>query len=215
MKKDPRITAYALGEIGAAEREQFEMEMAESDLLQSEVDAMLHLGKKLEALPKNTHRFDSATREKLITDFANKQKARKTGRQSLIVVLSATLSVAAAVALFAGLLLGDSSNPYCQPAYPDRTADGSFLQKRLQVPSEEPLITQGDSPRAQAMPAMKMPPREQVGLTAIYSVAKGDNIYTIAKKFSVTPQALIDANEIKDPRNLQIGRILKIPATEN
>ena len=123
MTKDPRITAYALGEIGAAEREQFEMEMAESDLLQSEVDAMLHLGKRLEALPKNTQRFDSTTREKLIADFANKQKARKTGRSSLIVVLSATLGVAAALVIFAGLSNFDlgsfqaGSGPWANGAY--------------------------------------------------------------------------------------------------
>jgi Ca-activated chloride channel family protein len=123
MTKDPRITAYALGEIGAAEREQFEMEMAESDLLQSEVDAMLHLGRRLEALPKNTQRFDSTTREKLIADFANKQKARKTGRSSLIVVLSATLGVAAALVIFSGLGNFDlgsfqsGSGPWANGAY--------------------------------------------------------------------------------------------------
>jgi Ca-activated chloride channel family protein len=123
MTKDPRITAYALGEIGAAEREQFEMEMAESDLLQSEVDAMLHLGKRLEALPKNTQRLDSTTREKLIADFANKQKARKTGRNAFIVVLSATLGVAAALVIFAGLSNFDlgsfqsGSGPWAKGAY--------------------------------------------------------------------------------------------------
>ena len=133
MTKDPRITAYALSEIPAAEREQFEQEMAESDLLQREVDAMLHLSKKLEASPKDGHRFDSATREKLIADFANKQKARKTGRNSLIVVLWTTLGVAAALVLFAGLFsmadLGQGG--------PGPWANGDFLQKRLSVPGED------------------------------------------------------------------------------
>lgn len=104
MKIDPRITTYALGEMGIAERDHFEKEMTESGALQSEVAAMLHLGKRLEALPKDTHRFDSATREKLIADFGRNQKARTTIRPSLTVVLTSILSVAAAVVLFVAAL---------------------------------------------------------------------------------------------------------------
>ena len=141
MTKDPRITAYALGEIPAAEREQFEQEMAESDLLQSEVDAMLRLGKRLEALPKNTRRFDSATREKLIAEFAREQKARWTGRKSFVVMLSATLGVAAAVALFVGLSnidlgrLQSGSGPWANGAYFPRDAAPPVTAQRSMAAS--------------------------------------------------------------------------------
>jgi Ca-activated chloride channel family protein len=141
MTKDPRITAYALGEIPAAEREQFEQEMAESDLLQSEVDAMLRLGKSLEALPKNTRRFDSATREKLIAEFAREQKARRTGRKSFVVMLSATLGVAAAVALFVGLSnidlgrLQSGSGPWANGAYFPRDAAPPVTAQRSMAAS--------------------------------------------------------------------------------
>ena len=44
-----------------------------------------------------------------------------------------------------------------------------------------------------------------------YVVAKGDNPYSIAKKFKVTQDALMKANNIDDPRKLKIGQTLAIP----
>lgn len=44
-----------------------------------------------------------------------------------------------------------------------------------------------------------------------YTVAKGDNPYSIAKKFKVTQDALMKANNIDDPRKLKIGQKLVIP----
>ena len=44
-----------------------------------------------------------------------------------------------------------------------------------------------------------------------YIVAKGDNPYSIAKKFKVTQDALMKANNIDDPRKLKIGQKLVIP----
>ena len=44
-----------------------------------------------------------------------------------------------------------------------------------------------------------------------YTVAKGDNPYSIAKKLKVSYNALIKANDIKDPTKLQIGQKLIIP----
>jgi LysM repeat protein len=44
-----------------------------------------------------------------------------------------------------------------------------------------------------------------------YVVARGDNPYSIAKKFKVTQDALMKANKIDDPRKLQIGQKLVIP----
>lgn len=44
-----------------------------------------------------------------------------------------------------------------------------------------------------------------------YIVAKGDNPFSIAKKFKVTQDALMKANNIDDPRKLKIGQKLVIP----
>ncbi|MFI0347840.1 MAG: LysM peptidoglycan-binding domain-containing protein [Chthoniobacterales bacterium] len=48
-----------------------------------------------------------------------------------------------------------------------------------------------------------------------YTVVKGDNPYKIAKKFHVSYDALMKINNITDPRKIQIGQKLKIPAKKN
>jgi LysM repeat protein len=45
-----------------------------------------------------------------------------------------------------------------------------------------------------------------------YTVEKGDNPYSIARKFGVSYQKLIEINSIEDPTKIQIGQILKLPA---
>ena len=47
-----------------------------------------------------------------------------------------------------------------------------------------------------------------------YTVVKGDNPVTIARHFHVDYAALLQLNEISDPRKLQIGTRLHIPARE-
>jgi LysM repeat protein len=47
---------------------------------------------------------------------------------------------------------------------------------------------------------------------ATYTVEKGDNPYSIARKFGVSYQKLIEINQIEDPTKIQIGQILKLPA---
>ncbi|MFZ4116658.1 MAG: LysM peptidoglycan-binding domain-containing protein [Chthoniobacterales bacterium] len=45
-----------------------------------------------------------------------------------------------------------------------------------------------------------------------YTIVKGDNPYKVAKKFHVSYDALVKLNNITDPRKIQIGQKLKIPA---
>jgi LysM repeat protein len=45
----------------------------------------------------------------------------------------------------------------------------------------------------------------------IYVVVKGDNPVTIARKLHVSYDALLELNQIDDPRKLQIGQKLRIP----
>lgn len=49
----------------------------------------------------------------------------------------------------------------------------------------------------------------------VYTVAKGDNPYSIAKKLHVSYSELLSVNDIKDPTKIQIGQKLKIPAKKN
>jgi LysM repeat protein len=44
-----------------------------------------------------------------------------------------------------------------------------------------------------------------------YVVAEGDSLYAIAVKFGVELNALIEANGLADPNDIQVGQELKIP----
>ncbi len=48
--------------------------------------------------------------------------------------------------------------------------------------------------------------------TRTYVVKKGDNPVTIARKHNVSYDALLELNNISDPRKLRVGQTLKIPA---
>ncbi len=63
---------------------------------------------------------------------------------------------------------------------------------------------------APVQPAAKNPSVEDSG--KIYTVVKGDNPVTIARHLHVTYDALLELNQITDPRKLQIGQKLHIPA---
>ena len=54
---------------------------------------------------------------------------------------------------------------------------------------------------------------EDQGATTEYAVVKGDSPYKIAKKFKITPDQLMKANGITDPKKIQIGQMLKIPSS--
>lgn len=54
---------------------------------------------------------------------------------------------------------------------------------------------------------------EDQGPTTEYTVVKGDSPYKIAKKFKITPDQLMKANGITDPKKIQIGQKLKIPSS--
>lgn len=62
---------------------------------------------------------------------------------------------------------------------------------------------------AEPVASAKEPVADSAGQS--YVVAKGDNPYSIAKKFKVTQDALMKANNIDDPRKLKIGQKLAIP----
>lgn len=54
-------------------------------------------------------------------------------------------------------------------------------------------------------------PAQDNSSSKTYTVAKGDNPYSIAKKLKVNPIELMKANKIDDPKKLQIGQKLVVP----
>ena len=76
------------------------------------------------------------------------------------------------------------------------------------------------SERVKSSPKIADPPPAAKKITTIadsgrsYTVVKGDNPVTIARHFHVDYAALLELNDISDPRKLQIGTKLHIPARE-
>lgn len=73
------------------------------------------------------------------------------------------------------------------------------------APKEEvsPRVTSPVAPVAAPVP--EAPP-------ATYTVKAGDNPWTIARNLGISHEELLKINEIKDPKNLKIGDVLKLPA---
>jgi LysM repeat protein len=73
-------------------------------------------------------------------------------------------------------------------------------------------------PRATSTPAPATPtPSPSPTLTPtpiIYIVQQGDTLSGIAKQFGIAVETLMDANEVYDPRRLQVGQKLIIPREE-
>jgi LysM repeat protein len=78
-------------------------------------------------------------------------------------------------------------------------------------PVEAKPAKPAQSPQAEPVKDENLP--KNSGKT--YTVVKGDNPVSIAKKLDVDYDALLKLNRIDDPRKLQIGRKLHIPAKNN
>jgi LysM repeat protein len=48
----------------------------------------------------------------------------------------------------------------------------------------------------------------------LYVVQDGDNLWDIAQSFGITVDAIVAANEMENPEDLQLGQELVIPAAE-
>lgn len=75
------------------------------------------------------------------------------------------------------------------------------------APTPIPPVTLPPTPPAAPAPATPAP----AAAPATYTVQSGDNPWTIAKKLGVSNEELLKINDIKDPKNLKAGDVLKIP----
>lgn len=67
------------------------------------------------------------------------------------------------------------------------------------------------SPSPIALPSPSPSPAPSPPEVRVYVVKQGDNPASIAREFRVTVEALMAANNIDDPRSLQVGQTLRIP----
>jgi LysM repeat protein len=108
------------------------------------------------------------------------------------------------------LVVGKAASANAAPApvkaepVPHSQATPSVVAKPAPV---QPVVAK--TAPAEPVASAKEPAADSAGQS--YVVAKGDNPYSIAKKFKVTQDALMKANNIDDPRKLKIGQKLAIP----
>ncbi|MCJ7569789.1 MAG: LysM domain-containing protein, partial [Anaerolineales bacterium] len=84
--------------------------------------------------------------------------------------------------------------------------DTSATSTPTSLPTSDPLVSATPEPdEATVTPE---------GQITEYTVLPGDWIFKIAREFGVDPQAIIDLNELLNPGSLEVGMVLKIPASE-
>jgi LysM repeat protein len=85
----------------------------------------------------------------------------------------------------------------------------------IKLPATQTESSQKPQTKAQPVPpkngAAAEPAAPQAESGKVHIVAKGENPFSIAKKYNTTQAALMKANNINDPRTLQIGQKLVLP----
>jgi LysM repeat protein len=104
-----------------------------------------------------------------------------------------------------------ASAPVAQPAKP--AASGGIVDKSPSASQAAPsaVLPQPKAPVPTA-PTKAAAPSPTETAQRTYTVAKGDNPVTIAKKMGVSSEELLKLNGLEDPKKLQIGQVLKVPA---
>lgn len=132
MNHDPRITAYATGELEGREREVFITELAASESLDKETGEIYRLATQLGTSSKPKDRFTPTERSALLAKCMQKQRARKLLMLPVkIIGFSAVGALGAAASLVLPALLAISlynwfgSGPWANGAYYPGVADGA------------------------------------------------------------------------------------------
>ena len=108
-----------------------------------------------------------------------------------------------------GQILKVPAQAIAQAASAVQTDVGKVAASAVKLPSDAvAAVTQTPST---AVPESVTTNEDATGVSQ-YTVVKGDSPYKIAKKFKITPDELMKANGITDPKKIQIGQELKIPA---
>jgi cytoskeletal protein RodZ len=144
----------------------------------------------------------------------------KLSRALLIVLLLHVVAVSGIIA-FNAIKTRESSFVPAAPATPENNvADTIGTSVHADVAKPRPAVSQKQiAPRDDAT-VSHSPSKDEHAKTPpssgkTYTVKKGDNPVTIAKKLKVSYSDLISVNHIEDPHKLRIGQRLLIPETTN
>lgn len=97
---------------------------------------------------------------------------------------------------------------YRQPEF--RAGPAADIEPVQLAPLSAVYLDDGDRARAQKASATAQQPHLHKAKGYI-EVERGDTVYAIARKFNVSPAALIDENDLKKPYELKVGQVLKLP----
>jgi LysM repeat protein len=120
------------------------------------------------------------------------------------------LVLLAAAVLIGAIVSGTMGAIATAPATPP-TADGLAASPSPSA-APSPSSAPAPSPSPTALPSPSPTSTSSPGpIQTIYVVKPGDSLSSIAAKYGVTPQAIQQANKIKDPNVIQVGQKLIIP----
>src|SRR5690606_22797494 len=83
--------------------------------------------------------------------------------------------------------------------------------RALQIPDINPA-TKAEIHRELGNLNLEALKRGDTGSEITYTVAKGDSIWAIATRYDLTPELLMEINNISDPRSLRVGQTLRVPS---
>jgi len=137
------------------------------------------------------------------------QKNKARARLRLVVFSSITVSVFALMALLIqGCRKNDSSTD--EAANTNNTPPSETVSSNAPVDTNPPQVPVDTNPPPPLPPPP--PPLPPAPTTPDYTVLHGDTFATIAHKSNVTVKQIEDANPGVDPKKLQVGQKLHIPA---
>jgi LysM repeat protein len=93
-------------------------------------------------------------------------------------------------------------------------ASPSIPPATIAVPNEIGQVAAKSETQVAEKPAELLKASTVADSGKIYTVVKGDNPVTIARRLKVAEADLLELNQITDPRRLQIGQKLHIPGQE-
>jgi LysM repeat protein len=148
----------------------------------------------------------------------------KLSRALLIVLLLHVVAVSGIIA-FNAIKTRQSSFPPAAVANPENNPAAKSVGSAIHSDASDPrpavvIRNEAKTSRSPSKPIAKAEhpkssedEKTPVSSGKVYTVVKGDNPVTIAKKLNVPYDNLIALNHIEDPRKLQIGQKLSIPKT--
>jgi LysM repeat protein len=89
------------------------------------------------------------------------------------------------------------------------------VKTETKIPEQTVELAKKAGPAEDALPSKASTKSAMIADSGkLYTVVRGDNPVTIARRFHVSYDALLELNQISDPRKLRIGTKLHIPERE-